>query len=207
MIEKITTDFVLLWATIDPIGTLALFSAITSEYSVAERRKIAIKAVLYSTAILLGSIILGQIILGALGIKLISLQIAGGVILFLFGLQMVFGKPFNRSSDKPEPGHDLAVFPLAVPSISSPGAIMAAILLTDNYHYSIPTQAMTSAVMLLVLVITYLFMMWSSQILKIIGTNGASILVRVMGMILCALSIELIMNGLGVQRWLNGTAG
>jgi multiple antibiotic resistance protein len=202
MIEKLATDAIMLLATIDPIGTLAVFAAVTRDLTMDQRRTTALKAVGYSAVILLGSIVTGQIILAAMGIKLISLQIAGGIILFLFGLQMVFGKSFKDSSSHPEEGHDLAVFPLAVPSIASPGAIMAVILLTDNYHYSIPTQIGTSAVMLAVLGITYLLMLWASPILKVIGTNGAAILVRVMGMILSALSVEFIMKGLGVERWL-----
>ena len=202
MIEKLITDSVMLWATIDPIGTLVLFAAITSGLPHHERKKIAFKATCYSAAILLGSIILGQIILAALGIKLISLQIAGGIILFLFGLQMIFGSTFKEMSHRPEAGHDLAVFPMAVPAIASPGAIMAVILLTDNYQYSILSQAMTSAVMFLILGLTYVLMLWSTPILKVIGTTGAAVLIRVMGMILAALSVELIMNGLGVQRWI-----
>jgi len=202
MIDKFTTDALMLWATIDPVGTLALFAALTSGLTLEERRKIALKAVVYSSMILLVSIVGGQVILAGMGIRLISLQIAGGIILFLFGLQMVFGKSYKDSSGQPEPGHDLAVFPLAVPSIASPGAIMAVILLTDNYHYSIPTQAVTSLIMLAVLAITYAFMLGATRILRVIGKNGAAILVRVMGMILSALSVELIMKGLGVQQWL-----
>lgn len=202
MIEKLTTDFVMLWATIDPIGALVLFVAVTANLSADERKKVAFKATSYSAIILLSSIILGQVVLTAMGIQLISLQIAGGIILFLFGLQMVFGSSFKDSSSHPEAGHDIAVFPMAVPSIASPGAIMAVILLTDNYRYSVLTQVFTSIVMVVILAVTYLFMRWATSILKIIGTNGAAILIRVMGMILAALSIELIMNGLGLQRWL-----
>lgn len=202
MTDKFTTDALLLWATIDPIGTLALFAAITPGLSREVRRKIALKAVLYSACILLGSIVAGEIILAGMGIRLVSLQIAGGIILFLFGLQMVFGVPMKESSGQPEPGHDLAVFPLAVPSIASPGAIMAVILLTDNYRYSIPTQLITSLIMLAILLVTYLMMIGATPILRVIGKNGASILVRVMGMILAALSVELVMKGLGIQQWL-----
>lgn len=202
MIDKFTTDLLMLWATIDPIGTLALFAAITSGLAREERRKIALKAVLYAAMILIGSIIGGQVILAGMGIRLISLQVAGGIILFLFGLQMVFGKSVKSSSSQPEPGHDMAVFPLAVPSIASPGAIMAVILLTDNYRYSMLTQATTSLIMLTILAITYVMMLGATPILRVIGQNGASILVRVMGMLLAALSVELVMKGLGVQQWL-----
>jgi len=192
----------MLWATIDPIGTLVLFAALTSGSTNEQRRKIALKAVVYAAMILIGSVIAGQLILAGMGIRLISLQIAGGIILFLFGLQMIFGKASKASSDQAEPGHDLAVFPLAVPSIASPGAIVAVILLTDNHLYSIPTQAVTSLIMLAVLAVTYIMMLCATPILRVIGKNGAAILVRVMGMVLSALSVEFIMKGLGAERWL-----
>ena len=201
MLEKLTTDALMLLATIDPIGTLALYAAITTTLTAEERRKTALKAVVYAAIILLGSVVAGQIILTARGIRLISLQIAGGIILFLLGIQMVFGKMFKSSTEGPEPGHDIAVFPLAVPSIASPGAIMAAILLTDNYHYPVSTQALTSLVMLAILGLTYVLMVGAMTVLRFIGTNGAAILVRVMGMILSALSVELVMKGLGLELW------
>ncbi len=91
MLEKSIQDVLILWATIDPIGTLALFAAITAGVAPAERRKTAAKAIAYSAAILLSSIVIGQVILDGMGIKLNSLEVAGGAILFLFGLQMIFG--------------------------------------------------------------------------------------------------------------------
>jgi multiple antibiotic resistance protein len=200
MLEKSIQDVLILWATIDPIGTLALFAAITAGVAPAERRKTAAKAIAYSAAILLSSIVIGQVILDGMGIKLNSLEVAGGAILFLFGLQMIFGDT-GRAPGQPEPGHDIAVFPLAVPSIASPGAIMAVILLTDNDVYGIASQATTAAIMLGVLLITWVLMLLADPILRIIGKNGAAILVKVMGMILAALSAELILTALSIPGW------
>lgn len=198
--EKIIRDWLMIWVTIEPIGTLALFAVITSGLSPRERRKTAMKATVYSAIILLGAIVSGQIILAALNIKLISFQLAGGVILFLFGLQMIFGLA-SGVSHKPEVGHDIAVFPLAVPSIVDPAAIIAVILLTDNHLYSVPMQAVTAVVMLTVLAITYVLMVLAGPILRIIGKNGTAILERIMGMILTAISVELVMSALGIDRW------
>ena len=135
-----------------------------------------------------------------MNIQLISLQVAGGVILFLFGLQMIFSHAANRSGGS-EAGHDVAVFPLAVPSIVGPEAIMAVIMLTDNHTHTVPTQAMTAAVMRVVLAITCVFMLLADPILRVIGKNGAAILERVMGMGLAALAVELVMDALGIARW------
>ena len=190
----------MIWVTVEPIGSVLLFTALTSGLTAAERRKVAIKATAYSALVLLGSIIIGQILLAAMNIKLISLQLAGGVILFLFGIQMIFGQASDVSADA-EAGRDIAVFPLAVPSIVGPEAITAVVLLTDNQIFSIPTQALTAAVMLAILGITCLLMLLSEPILRIIGRSGALLLERVMGMILTALSVELVMNALGIARW------
>ena len=91
LVEKYIRDALMLWATIDPIGTLSLFAALTARLTEEVRKRTALKATLYATAILVGSIVIGQILLGGLGVQLVSLQIAGGIILFLFGLQMIFG--------------------------------------------------------------------------------------------------------------------
>ena len=194
-------DFILLWSTIDPVGTLALFTGLTARLSQTQKRRVALKATAYAFVILLAALVLGQIILKAMDIRLISLQLAGGVILFLFGLQMIFSDPVQSSGSR-EPGHQLAVFPLAVPSIASPGAIMAVIVLTDNHAKTFAQQAMTAGAMTMVLLITCALMLIADRIFRIIGHNGSAIIIRVMGMILAALSVELVMTALGLERWM-----
>jgi multiple antibiotic resistance protein len=94
------------------------------------------------------------------------------------------------------------VFPLAVPSIAGPGAMMAAIVLTDNDVYTVPERIETGVVLLVVLFITYLFLLFSDGILRVIGRQGASVLVRVMGLILCSLAVEIVLTALGVGGWI-----
>ena len=108
MTGKITCDALLFWATIDPVGTVVLFAALTAGMQAVERRMVALRAVLYAALILVGSVVLGQIILTGLGIRLISLQVAGGVVLFLFGLQMIFRNRAGEPGNRPEAGHELA---------------------------------------------------------------------------------------------------
>src|SRR4051794_35165263 len=193
----------MLAATIDPIGTLALFVAVTGEVAEGERRRIALRAVLYAGAVLVASVVVGQIVLSAMHIQLVSLQVAGGLILFVLGLKMVFGGHFETS---PESGHDISVFPLAVPAIANPGSIMACVLLTDNEVHSIATQAGTTAILLAILAVTYLLLRFSSPIYRLTGATGAAILTRVMGMVLCALSVELVMDAVGARAWLEHAA-
>lgn len=201
MLENILRDALILFATIDPIGSTALFAAVTASMTPERRKKTASKAMLYSFAVLLGSMVLGQLVLSTMGVQLISLQVAGGVILFLFGIQMIFGKEAGNPEEEIEQGHDPAVFPLSVPNIAGPGSIMAVIVLTDNATRSFSEQLMTAGVLMTVLLFTYGLMRAAEPILRVIGRNGAAILVRVMGMLLAALSVELVMDALGIAAW------
>jgi multiple antibiotic resistance protein len=198
MSEKLIRDFLTLWVTIEPIGSLALFVSLTAKMPAQVRNRIALRAVAYSAAVLLGAIVLGQALLAALQISLTSLQIAGGIILFLFGLQMIFGKVAEVESAAIEAGHDPAVFPLAMPSIVGPEAILAVIVLTDNHLYSVPMQAATAGMMLLVLGITFLLLRSAGHVLRVLTTSGAAILERIMGMILTALAVELVLTALKI---------
>ena len=200
MLSKLFRDFTFIWTTVDPIGNLALFAGLTAALSRQDRRRVARRAVTYAAFILIGAVVAGQVILDAMGIHLLSLKLAGGIILFLFALQMLFGNMESSGGD-PEEGRDIAIFPLAVPSIAGPGTIMAVIVQTDNDVYTIPQQMATAGILLLVLLITYAFFLASDAILKVIGLQGASILVRVMGLLLAALSVELVMNALSIPPW------
>ncbi len=153
-----------------------------------------------AAVILVVAVVAGQIILDAIGIHLHSLKVAGGIILFLFGLQMLFGRA-DANPGSPEAGRDLAVFPLAVPSIAGPGAMMAVILLTDNDVYTVPQQAQTGVVLLVVLLLNYILLLLSDLVLRVIGREGAAILVRVMGVILASLAVEIVLTALGVGSW------
>jgi multiple antibiotic resistance protein len=206
LLIKISKDFATLWTTIDPIGNVALFAGLTAGLTRAQRHWTALRGVIYATIILVAAGTVGQAILDAIGIHMHSLKVAGGIILFLFGVQMLFGKMDAKTdrSPSPEEGRDLAVFPLAVPSIAGPGAMMAVIVLTDNDVYTVPQRIETGIVLLVVLFLTYLLLLFSDAILRVIGRQGASVLVRVMGLILCSLAVEIVLTALGVGGWTAG---
>ena len=199
LLIKISKDFATIWTTIDPIGNVAIFAGLTASLTRAERHRTALRATLYATVILVVAVVAGQIILDAIGIRMHSLKVAGGLILFLFALKMLFGGLDKPGS--PEAGRDLAVFPLAVPSIAGPGAIMAVIVLTDNDVYTVPEQAETGIVLVVVLLVTFVFLRFSDFILRIIGQQGAAVLVRVMGIILASLAVEIVLTALAVGDW------
>ncbi len=198
--ENITSDFLVFLATIDPVGTLALFVGLTAGISAQERTRVAFRAIGYSTVILLVFVFIGQVVLGSLGIRLESFQLAGGIIFFLFGVQMVFGTGAASAGFKSEPGHDVAAFPLAVPSIASPGSILAAVILTDNREFSFGEQAITAFLLIAVLGLTLLLLLQANRIYAWIGDAGSVLMVRVLGLVLAALAVEMIL-GAGIELW------
>jgi multiple antibiotic resistance protein len=195
--EKLIRDVIILWATIDPISTLLVFVAVTANLEPKERKRIALRATLWAALVLIGSIIAGQILLAAMGIRMVSFQVAGGIVLFLFALQLIFGQLLEKSWERMDAGDDVAVFPLALPTIATPGAILAVIVLTDNRLYSLALQAGTTAITLLILAITYVMMRSADRILGVLGKQGALMLVRVMGLILAALSVQVVFDAVG----------
>ncbi len=198
MLRQAGRDFLMLLVTVDPIGTVALFVPLTLALSMQQRRAVARKAVFIAGGVLLAFLVAGEVVLAQLGIRLLSFQLAGGVLLFLFGLQMVFGKGVADENALPEPGHDIAVFPLALPGIASPGAITAVVLLTDNNRHSVAQQAVTAAVVVVVLALTLGLLYAATFIHRILGSTGANVLIRVLGLVLAALAVEQVVAGVEV---------
>ncbi len=190
--DKAVTDFLLFLAVVDPVGSMSLFLGFTRGMSGKKRNAVALRAALFAGGILLGFLGLGQVTLDHLGVHMACFGIAGGIILFLFGLQMIFAEGGSHGRD--EPGHDVAVFPLAIPGIASPGAILAVVMITDNDKYSLLEQAQTAGVLVVVLVLTWLAMRAGDRIHKIIGDAGGSVIIRVMGILLCGLAVEMALD-------------
>jgi multiple antibiotic resistance protein len=196
MVEQILRDFMMILVTIDPIGTLSIFVPLTGNIPEKEKFKVAKRAVFFAGVILFAFLIIGQIVLSYIGVKLVSFQLAGGIVLFIFSLQMIFGTVISPNEKGPEPDHDPAIFPLAIPSIASPGSIMAVVLLTDNNVRSYADQGITALMLLIVLVITLLMLKLANPIHKFIGNAGSNIMIRVMGLILAALATQQILEGI-----------
>jgi len=196
MFDHVLEDFVTLWVVIDPIGSIPVFLAFTAQQTARDRRRTALRAILIAFGILVVFIIAGQLLLEALGVHLAAFQIAGGLVLFIFALTMIFGesKPEQETQSVVEQGSDVAVFPLAVPSIASPGAMMAVVLLTDNHRFEPMDQAVTTAVMISILLIAYVLLLLAVPLQRLIGLTGASIISRVMGLILAAVAVDNVLS-------------
>lgn len=196
MIDFIAT-FIFFFAVIDPIGTVPVFIAVTGQYDEHTKRGIAVKATLVAGAILIFFVVAGEVILTAMAIPLSAFQIAGGIVLFLFALSMIFGE------SKPEQevklainSSETAIFPLAVPSIAGPGAMLAAVLMTENARFGLLEQAQTAAIILAVLLVVFVLMLGASWIHRFIGSGGASIVSRVMGLILASVATANVLAGI-----------
>lgn len=195
--HEMLTTLVTLWAVIDPVGTIPVFIHSTKGRTDAERKRIALIASSTAAGILLFFVVVGEILLRAMGVPLLAFQIAGGIVLFLFALTMIFGE--GKPAGEMQAGgsvQDTAIFPLASPSIASPGAMMAVVLLTENGRHSILHQSITAMLMLLVVAAAYLLMRGAGWISRIIGEGGASIVSRVMGLILASIAAANVLQGL-----------
>lgn len=194
MVQDIFEQFVTLWVVIDPIGTIPVFVAVTAGIEASKRSRVALHAAFVAAGVLIFFLVAGQFLIDALRISLPAFQIAGGLILFLFALTMIFGdsKPQAEAKDLENDSQQgsPAVFPLAVPSLASPGAMLAVVLLTDNNRFSITEQAVTAGLMLSVIAIAFLLMLAAGPILKVIRVSGAAVVSRVMGMILAAVAVD-----------------
>lgn len=191
--------FIFFFAVIDPIGTVPVFIAVTSGFEDKLKRKIAVQAAIVSACILLFFVIAGEVILTAIDIPLPAFQIAGGLVLFLFALTMIFGesKP-EEELELAKNGADTAIFPLAVPSIASPGAMLAAVLLTENNRFNFFEQLQTTLIMLSVLLVALVLMLAASLVHRLIGNAGASVISRVMGLILSSVAVANVLAGIKV---------
>lgn len=195
--SDIFATFILFFAVIDPIGRIPVFIAVTGKYEDRIKRRIACKATFFSAIILLFFVVAGEIILMSIEIPLSAFQIAGGIILFLFALSMIFGE--SKSDEKLKMDKSViekAIFPLAIPSIASPGAILAAVLLTDNSRYNLWEQLQTASVMLAVLLVVLVFLLAASWTHRLIGNSGANAVSRVLGLLLASMAVSGVLAGI-----------
>lgn len=196
-------DFITIWVIVDPIAALPVFIALTASYDQPTRRKVALAAVLVSLAVLVFFICLGQIIIESMGISLRSFEVAGGIILFVFAVDLVIGqhKPASREAAGAPTPLQLAVYPLAIPNLAGPGSMLTVMLRTDNSRFSILEQAHTAASLAAVLAITFVLLLFANQVTRLIGIGGANVLKRIMGMIIAAYAVNLVFGGIG--EWLH----
>ncbi len=202
MLETYILAVTTFFATVGPIDIAVVFAGLTSERSAHTKKKIAFKGVAVATALLLLFALMGEALLSSLGITLSALRTAGGVLLLLIGIDMVFARHSGGTSataeevDEAESSHDISVFPLATPLIAGPGAIGAIILLMANVEGYLGEQSMVILGLFTIMLMTYLLLIGASQVHRVLGVTGLQVITRIFGVILCALAVQFMFDGI-----------
>ena len=198
MTEFFVTAFVTLFLVIDPIGMLPFFIALTSQNTAPERRSIAVRAVLIAALVLAIFALAGDAILKGIGISMPAFRIAGGMLLFLTAVDMLFERRTERREGQTEAAErpDPSVFPLAIPLIAGPGAIAAMILLAGQGDDRWTALGITLGAAGAVLVLVFALFMISGPIKRVLGRIGVTVVTRVLGLLLAALAVQFVVDGL-----------
>lgn len=212
MLEAALVAFTTFFATIGPLDTAALFPAMTPQNTARERRSMARKGCLIGGGILLFFAIFGEGVLRAFGITLPALRTAGGILLLLIAIDMVFarnsGGTTATADERAEAAtkHDISVFPLATPLIAGPGAIGAAILLVAEAQRDPLRIAVVIGALLAVVLVTFVLLLASTQVQKLLGVTGLHVITRVMGVLLAALAVQFLFDGIAASGLLRAAA-
>ncbi len=192
--------FTTLFVIIDPIGLTPLFVALTAGMTDAKRRRIAISACAMAALLLTLFGLFGEAILGFIGISMPAFRIAGGILLFLTALDMLFERRTKRREDQAEsaddPTDDPTVFPLATPLIAGPGAMATMILLTGSPGATWTTILAMHGVMLAVIALVLILFMAGGLLERALGPVGINMVTRLLGMLLAALSVQFVLDGM-----------
>jgi multiple antibiotic resistance protein len=198
--ELFVSAFVTFLVVIDPPGCAPIFASLTAGTSAAHRRATALRSVGIAAGILLFFGLLGQNLLHALGVSLTAFRIAGGILLFLIAIDMVFEKRTERRETRAEEvsaAHvdDISVFPMAIPMIAGPGSIASIMLMTARSEGAIETLIVLGA-LLLTLLLTLVALLLAGPLMRLMGHRMEAMLTRLLGVILAALAVQFVLDGL-----------
>jgi multiple antibiotic resistance protein len=208
MMELFISSFVTFFVIIDPPGCAPIFASLTHDAPPAQRRMMAIRSVLIAAGILLFFALFGEDLLDALGISLAAFRIAGGIMLFLIALEMVFEKRTQRRENRANevnasPEHeDISVFPMAIPMIAGPGSIASIMLLmarSNGLDQSLVVLGSLAAILLL----TLIALLAAGPLMRLLGHKMEAMITRILGVILAALAAQFVIDGISVSFAIN----
>jgi multiple antibiotic resistance protein len=200
VLELSFNAFVTLMVVVDPLGLAPIFAALTRGNSPKRKRALAIRGTVIGAGILFLFALVGDVLLQALGIGIPAFRIAGGALLFLLALDMIFARPSGmrsrtvREQEEDSYEEDISVFPLAIPLIAGPGAITTVLLYTGGR--SAPEVAAVLGVLAVVLLLTLGSLLLAPRIMDLFGETGANVISRVLGVLLAALAVQFVLDGL-----------
>jgi len=197
MITYLLEVFAILFVAVGPIDNAAIFAGLTANHTPKERNRMALRASLIAGAILIVFPIIGDQLLHLLNIQLYSLQVGGGVLLFLVAIDMVMTEYENGEQMRKKHAHtDYSVFPLAIPLMAGPATIIISMNLFAKASGDYASQGIVLAVIVLLMLMSYIAFLGAGYIVRFLGTKGAETLTRALGVLLGALAAELVIEGL-----------
>ena len=203
MIELYISALMTFFVVIDPPGCAPIYAGLSAGATAANRRAMAIRAVMVAACILLVFALVGEALLRALGISLASFRIAGGIMLFLIALEMVFEKRTQRREDRaakvagdPD-AEDVSIFPMAMPMIAGPGSI-ASVLLLMGRNEGLQRSAVVLAALATILLLTLVALLAAGPIMRFLGAKIEAVITRLLGVLLAALAVQFVIDGLQV---------
>jgi multiple antibiotic resistance protein len=201
LLAPFTSALVTFLLVIDPPGCAPIFASLTREASAAQRRAMAVRAVVIGAAILLFFAAFGEDLLRALGVSLDAFRVAGGIMLFLIGLDMVFEKRTQRREKRAEEVNesdeveDVSVFPMAIPMIAGPGSI-ATVMLISSRTEGLQASLVVFLALFVALLATLAALLAAGPLLRVLGARIEAVITRILGVLLAALAAQFIIDGL-----------
>jgi multiple antibiotic resistance protein len=197
MLKQLVESFVTLFVVLDPVGSIPIFLIATAGLSAADRRKVAFAATLMAFIVLMVFLWGAQYVLDEMHIGVPAFRIAGGAILFIFAVQMILSGHHQGGATEPtRTPVEIAVFPVAMPAIAGPGALLAVVLLSDNSRFTLGQQAITAAITVVVLGCVLAAMLLAGKIQRWLGSAGIMMMTQIMGLILAAFAVQQMLDGL-----------
>ena len=201
MIELFVAAFATLFVVIDPPGCAPIYYGLTSKATAAARRAMAVRSIMVAAGVLLVFAFFGRPLLSALGISLDAFRVAGGIMLFIIALEMVFEKRTERREARAEEVEqseveDVSVFPMGIPMIAGPGSIASVMLLMSETS-TLEERGVVFGALGLVLLLTLVALLAAGPLLRLLGNKMEAMITRLLGVILAALAAQYVIDGLG----------
>lgn len=203
MIELFASAFVTFFVVIDPPGCAPIYAGLSAGASAVQRRAMAVRAVVVAGLILLVFALFGEALLSGLGIELASFRIAGGIMLFLIAIEMVFEKRTERREDRAakvsaQHVEDVSIFPMAMPMIAGPGSI-ATVMLLMGKNDGLERSAIVLAAMAANLALTLVALLAAAPLMRLLGQKIEAVISRLLGVLLAALAVQFVIDGVQSQ--------
>ena len=201
--------FITLLVVVDPPGVVPIYVALTKDEKPGDRRVILIRAVLIAFGVALFFLVAGRAVLSYLGVTVHAFSISGGILLFVAAMPMIFGQRGGLQAPEPKEkgsvGQDISVFPLAMPLLSGPGTIATILLLTSQAGNDMPKLIAIGVSTALVFLVSFIALYLGARLIRLLGEGGVHIATRVMGILLAALAVQFVLNGIsGYYKLLAG---